>query len=386
MNAALVLADGAVFEGEAFGAATTTVAEVVFNTSMTGYQEIITDPSYRGQMVAMTVPHVGNTGANPEDIESARPWLSGLIVREISPVVSNWRASEDLSGYLARHGIPGISEIDTRALTRRLRQTGSLHGALCTDSSKSTNELLALARGWAGTEGRDLVQEVSCTAPYRWEEESDPAWIAEPDLSGFARTEGSHNLPGLRPFHVVAYDFGIKYNILRRLTSHGCQVTVVPAATPAAEVLALHPDGVFLSNGPGDPAGLPYAAAAVAELLHHDLPLFGICLGHQILGLALGGETYKLKFGHHGGNQPVRDCLRGRVQITSQNHNYAVRAESLPSGVEITHLNLNDGTVEGLRLADRPIFSVQYHPEASPGPHDADELFGGFVDNLRKRA
>ncbi len=378
MIARLVLADGAVFEGEAFGAAATTVAEVVFNTSMTGYQEIITDPSYHGQMVVMTVPHVGNTGVNPEDVESARPWLSGFIVRELSPVVSSWRASEDLSGYLARHGIPGISEVDTRALTRRLRQTGSLHGALCTDGSRGIEELLALARGWEGTQGRDLVQEVSCAAPHRWEEESDPAWMPNANLSGL------QDLTGFSP-HVVAYDFGIKYNILRRLTSHGCQVTVVPAATSAAEVLALQPDGVFLANGPGDPAGLPYAAAAVAELLRHDLPVFGICLGHQILGLALGGETYKLKFGHHGGNQPVRDCLTGRVQITSQNHNYAVRAESLPAGVEVTHLNLNDGTVEGLRLRDHPVFSVQYHPEASPGPHDADALFAQFVRALRER-
>ncbi len=379
MIARLVLADGAVFEGEAFGAAATTVAEVVFNTSMTGYQEIITDPSYRGQMVAMTAPHVGNTGVNPEDIESARPWLSGFIVRELSPVVSSWRAREDLSGYLARHGIPGLSEIDTRALTRRLRQTGSLHGALCTDGSRSSEELLALARGWGGTEGRDLVQEVSCAAPYRWEEASDLAWIASPDLSGL------QNLKGLDGPHVVAYDYGLKYNILRRLTAHGCRVTVVPAATLAADALALNPDGIFLSNGPGDPAGLPYAAAAVAELLRRDLPVFGICLGHQILGLAVGGETYKLKFGHHGGNQPVRDCQSGRVQITSQNHNYAVRAESLPPGAEITHLNLNDGTVEGLRLRDRPVFSVQYHPEASPGPHDADDLFARFVAAMLQR-
>lgn len=379
MTAKLVLADGAIFEGEAFGAAATTVAEVVFNTSMSGYQEVITDPSYHGQMVAMTTPHIGNTGVNPEDIESARPWLSGLIVRQLSPVVSNWRASEDLSGYLARHGIPGASEIDTRALTRRLRQTGSLHGALCTDDSRSVAELLDLARQWQGTEGRDLVREVSCTAPYRWEEESDPAWIAEPDLTGL------RDLSGLELPHVVVYDYGLKYNILRRLSAHGCRVTVVPAATPAAAVLALAPDGVLLANGPGDPAGLPYAAAAVAELLRHDLPMFGVCLGHQILGLAVGGETYKLKFGHHGGNQPVRDCQSGRVQITSQNHNYAVRAESLPPGVEITHLNLNDGTVEGLRLRDRPVFSVQYHPEASPGPHDADGLFGQFVAAMRRR-
>ena len=381
MIATLVLADGTIFEGEAFGAAATTVGEVVFNTSMTGYQEIITDPSYRGQMAAMTVSHVGNTGVNSEDIESRLPWLSGFIVRELSPVVSNWRATEDLSGYLARHGIPGISEIDTRALTRRLREAGSLHGALCTDGSKNAAELLTLARSWEGTQGRDLVQEVTSAAIYRWEEDSDPAWITRRGDPRGRPCEGDREG---RPYHVVAYDFGVKYNILRRLTSYGCQVTVVPAITPAADVIALNPDGIFLSNGPGDPAGLPYAAAAVAELMQHDLPIFGICLGHQILGLALGGETYKLKFGHHGGNQPVRDTITGRVQITSQNHNYAVRPDSLPPGVEITHLNLNDGTVEGLTVKDRPVFSVQYHPEASPGPHDADYLFAQFVAAMRE--
>ncbi len=375
MTAILALADSTVFEGEAFGAATVTVGEVVFNTSMTGYQEIITDPSYRGQMVVMTVAHVGNTGINPEDMESRRPWLSGFIVRELSPVVSNWRAREDLSAYLAQHGIPGISEVDTRSLTRRLRDRGSLHGALCTDGSRSAEELIALARDWPGTQGRDLVQEVTCDHVYRWEEDSEQMWIAAP-------TE----VAGHVPLHVVAYDFGIKTNILRRLTSHGCQVTVVPALTPASDVLAMQPDGVFLSNGPGDPAGLPYAAQTVAELLRSDLPVFGICLGHQILGLALGGETYKLKFGHHGGNQPVKEQLTGRVQITSQNHNYAVRPESLPAAVEVTHLNLNDGTVEGLRLQDRPVFSVQYHPEASPGPHDADALFAQFVTMMRGQA
>lgn len=375
MTAILALADGTVVEGEAFGAATVTVGEVVFNTSMTGYQEIITDPSYRGQMVVMTVAHVGNTGINAEDMESRRPWLSGFIVRELSPVVSNWRAREDLSTYLSRHGIPGISEIDTRSLTRHLRDRGSLHGALCTDGSRSAKELIALAQDWPGTQGRDLVQEVTCDHAYRWEEDSEQTWIAAPT-----------QVTGQAPLHVVAYDFGIKANILRRLTSHGCQVTVVPALTPAADVLSMQPDGVFLSNGPGDPAGLPHAAAAVAGLLRSDLPVFGICLGHQILGLALGGETYKLKFGHHGGNQPVKEQLTGRVQITSQNHNYAVLPESLPAAVEVTHLNLNDGTVEGLRLQDRPVFSVQYHPEASPGPHDADALFAHFVTVMRGRA
>lgn len=372
MTALLVLADGTVCEGEPFGAATTQVGEVVFNTSMTGYQEIITDPSYRGQMVVMTAPHVGNTGINTEDIESRQPWLSGFVVRELSPLVSNWRADEDLHTYLARHGIPGISEVDTRALTRRIREHGSMPAALCTDGSKTVAELLRMARGWGGTEGRDLVREVTCRHPYRWEEASDPTWIAAPPPSSTSP-------------HVVAYDFGVKYNILRRLTSHGCRVTVVPAHTSAADALALKPDGIFLSNGPGDPAGVPYAAEAVASLLQHDMPIFGICLGHQILGLALGGRTYKLKFGHHGGNQPVKDLTTGRVQITSQNHNYAVEAGSLPTYVEVTHVNLNDGTVEGLQVRGKPVFSVQYHPEASPGPHDADYLFNRFVRLMERR-
>ena len=382
MSAILVLADGSVFHGQAFGAATTVVGEVVFNTSLTGYQEVITDPSYRGQMVCMTTPHVGNTGVNAEDIESDRPQISAFIVREVSPVVSNWRANETLTDYLARHGVPGISEIDTRALTRRLREHGVVHAALCTDGSHSAAQLLEMARAWEGLDGRDLVREVTCQEPYNWVDGTRIEWTpvpagrdvgaTEPDEAGAptAQTEG--------PL-VVAYDFGIKHNILRRLTSHGLRVTVVPAHTPADEVLALNPAGIFLSNGPGDPAGVPYAAQAVSRLLQTGIPIFGICLGHQIIGLALGGETYKLKFGHHGSNQPVSDSGATNVQITAQNHNYAVRAESLPATVEVTHRNLNDGTVEGLRLTDRPVFCVQYHPEASPGPHDADLLFARFA-------
>jgi carbamoyl-phosphate synthase small subunit len=382
IRALLVLQDGSVFHGEAFGAATTVVGEVVFNTSLTGYQEVITDPSYRGQLVCMTVPHLGNTGVNPEDVESDRPQITALVVREVSPVVSNWRASETLHSYLDSHGIPGITEVDTRALTRRLRDKGVQHGALCTDGSHGVDELLSMAQSWQGLDGRDLVREVTCHEPYTWLEATGDMWA--PVSSGQGMIP-----PGKPPYSsvlplVVAYDFGIKHNILRRLTSHGLRVTVVPAHTSASEVLALRPDGIFLSNGPGDPAGVPYVADAVRRLLETDVPIFGICLGHQIIGIALGARTWKLKFGHHGGNQPVSDVDSTNVQITAQNHNYAVDESTLPAGVEITHRNLNDGTVEGLRLGDRPVFCVQYHPEASPGPHDADLLFARFVDSVRR--
>lgn len=383
MKALLVLEDGTIYEGEAFGAAKTVVGEVVFNTSLTGYQEIITDPSYRGQMVCMTLTHVGNTGVNAEDIESDQPQVTAFIVREVSPVVSNWRANATLHEYLARHGIPGISEVDTRALTRRIRDKGVLHAALCTDGSHSAEELLELARAWEGLDGRDLVQEVTCAEPYNWVDGTRIEWTPVPagrnlgSISSAAVTDESKPL-------VVAYDFGVKQNILRRLTSHGLRVTVVPASTPAGEVLAMQPDGIFLSNGPGDPAGVPYAAAAVRELLDTGIPTFGICLGHQIIGLALGARTYKLKFGHHGGNQPVSDIDATNVQITAQNHNYAVDEETLPPNAIVTHRNLNDGTVEGLRLTDRPVFCVQYHPEASPGPHDADLLFARFAEMVKQ--
>ncbi len=383
MTGILVLADGTIFYGKAFGAATTVVGEVVFNTSLTGYQEVITDPSYRGQMVCMTLPHVGNTGVNTEDLESDKPQITAFIVREVSPIISNWRANESLPSYLERHGIPGISEIDTRALTRRLREKGILHAALCTDGSQTPEQLLALAQQWEGLDGRDLVKEVTCQESYHWVDSTEVAWT--PVSSDPNATHTLQQTTAQSP-HVVAYDFGIKHNILRRLTSHGLRVTVVPANTSATDVLALHPDGIFLSNGPGDPAGVPYAAQAVNELLKMNIPTFGICLGHQIIGLALGGETYKLKFGHHGSNQPVSDSSATNVQITAQNHNYAVNAESLPDNVEITHRNLNDGTVEGLRLTDRPVFSVQYHPEASPGPHDADLLFERFATIVKEQA
>ena len=389
MTAILVLADGAVYRGQAFGAATTVVGEVVFNTSLTGYQEVITDPSYRGQMVCMTVPHVGNTGINPEDLESDRPQITAFIEREISPVVSNWRANETLPDYLSRHGIPGISEIDTRALTRRLRDKGVVQAALCTDGSRTEAELLEMARLWEGLDGRDLVQEVTCQESYHWVDGTRIEWT--PVAAGHRRNVEAalaideHEAQPQAPL-VVAYDFGIKHNILRRLTSHGLRVTIVPAGMPAADVLAMQPDGIFLSNGPGDPAGVPYAAQAVSELLKAGIPTFGICLGHQIIGLALGGSTYKLKFGHHGSNQPVSDVSAVNVQITAQNHNYAVNEENLPANVEITHRNLNDGTVEGLRLVDHPVFCVQYHPEASPGPHDADLLFARFARLVKEHA
>ncbi|GIV67216.1 glutamine-hydrolyzing carbamoyl-phosphate synthase small subunit [Caldilinea sp.] len=387
MKALLVLEDGSIYEGEAFGAAKTVVGEVVFNTSLTGYQEIITDPSYRGQMVCMTLAHVGNTGVNAEDVESDQPQVTAFIVREVSPVVSNWRANATLHEYLARHGIPGISEVDTRALTRRIREKGVMHAALCTDGSHSAEALLELARAWEGLDGRDLVQEVTCAEPYNWVDGTRSEWTPVPagrNLGSAAAQKAVSAADDETKPLVVAYDFGVKQNILRRLTSHGLRVTVVPASTPASEVLAMQPDGIFLSNGPGDPAGVPYAAAAVRELLETGIPTFGICLGHQIIGLALGARTYKLKFGHHGGNQPVSDIDATNVQITAQNHNYAVDEETLPPNAVVTHRNLNDGTVEGLRLTDRPVFCVQYHPEASPGPHDADLLFARFAEMVKQ--
>ena len=382
MRAILALENGRVFEGEGFGAQRTVVGEVVFNTSLTGYQEVLTDPSYRGQMVCMTVPHVGNTGVNREDVESDRPQVTAFIVREISPVVSNWRANENLASYLKRHDIPGISQVDTRALTRLLREEGVLHGALCTDGSHTRAELVEMARSWEGLDGRDLVREVTCEEPYYWSDETMGEWM--PVASGSAECGPWPGDVGQSSPLVVAYDFGMKHNILRRLASHNLRLAVVPADTPAEEVLALDPDGIFLSNGPGDPTGVPYAARAVARLLESGRPMFGICLGHQIIGLALGAETFKLKFGHHGGNQPVSDVDSTNIQITAQNHNYAVEQTTLPHNVEITHLNLNDGTLEGMRLTDRPVFCVQYHPEASPGPHDADLLFARFAQTVHR--
>jgi carbamoyl-phosphate synthase small subunit len=364
-DALLALADGTVFRGEAFGARGETAGEVVFNTAMTGYQEVLTDPSYRGQIVAMTAPEIGNVGANAEDFESARPFCAGFVVRERSPRVSSWRAEQDLGELLAQHGVVGLSGIDTRALTRRLREQGSQMGLVSTVTTDA-DEAVRRARAAPPIEGRDLVREVTCAKPYEW---TEPSWCRERRAARF---------------HVVAYDFGIKRNILRRLSDHGCRVTVLPASTPAAEALALEPDGLFLSNGPGDPAAVGYAVEATRELLGARRPLFGICLGHQILGLALGGRTYKLKFGHHGANQPVMDLATRKVEITSPNHNFAADVHSLAGKAVLSHTNLNDRTVEGMRLEDAPVFSVQYHPEASPGPHDAGYLFQRFVDLMEQ--
>jgi carbamoyl-phosphate synthase small subunit len=364
--ALLVLRDGRVFRGEALGAVGETTGEVIFNTAMSGYQEILTDPSYRGQIVAMTYPLIGNYGLNEEDAESRRPWVNGFIVKEASAVASSWRSRLSLHDYLRRHALVGIQAIDTRALTRHLRDHGAQEGIISSVES-DVQTLRERARALPGLVGRDLVREVTSDAPFTWSEGVwDPA--------------RGHGPATPSRFRVVAYDAGIKLNILRQLAASGCAVTVVPATTPAAAVLERKPDGVFLSNGPGDPEGVPYLVAAVRDLLPR-LPVFGICLGHQIMGLAAGGRTYKLPFGHHGANHPVKDTATGRVEITAQNHGFAVDPASVErEGWEPTHVNLNDGTCEGLRHRAWPAFSVQYHPEASPGPHDASYLFHRFAE------
>ncbi len=368
--AVLALADGRVFRGEVLGATGEGHGEVVFNTSMTGYQEILTDPSYRGQMVCMTYPLIGNYGVNPEDVESRRPWVNGFIVKEACPFPSSWRARVPLDDYLREHGIVGIQGIDTRALTRHLRDQGAQEGIISTEELDG-GRLAARARARPGLVGRDLVTEVSVEAPHGW------------DQGRWDLTRGYSTPPSPR-FKVVAFDSGIKRNILRCLAGLGCEVVVVPADTGAAAVLEHEPDGVFLSNGPGDPEAVPYLIETVRGLIG-QAPIFGICLGNQILGLAFGGSTYKLKFGHHGGNHPVKDLSTGRVEITAQNHGFAVDPRSIERfGLEETHVNLNDGTSEGMRHRELPIFSVQYHPEASPGPHDAHYLFRRFADLMTK--
>ncbi|MDM8518419.1 glutamine-hydrolyzing carbamoyl-phosphate synthase small subunit [Anaerolineales bacterium HSG6] len=374
--AMLALADGTIFRGLSFGAPVTVTGEVVFNTSLTGYQEILTDPSYCGELVTMTCPHIGNVGLNSEDVEANRPWLSGLIVREVSRRVSNWRSEIPLPDYLQQQNLPGLTEIDTRALVRHLRTQGAMMATVSADEKLSADDLVDLARNAPSMEGLDQVKNVTCAESYQWNQGIIPAWKTDNRQS---KIENQQSKIGNRKYHVVAYDFGIKQNILRWLTEVGCRVTVVPATTSADEVLALNPDGVFLSNGPGDPAAVTYAIDTVRDLLQSDLPMFGICLGHQIMGLALGGTTHKLKFGHRGGNQPVQDQASRAVAITSHNHGFAVSAGSLPAEVEISHVNLNDDCIEGLRHKTKPIFSIQYHPEASPGPHDALGFFEQFA-------
>ena len=375
MEALLVLEDGTTFRGRSFGAVGERAGEVVFNTGMTGYQEILTDPSYRGQMVVMTYPHIGNTGINDQDPESEGPHLRALIVRSVCRRESNWRAHQTLAQYLAEHEIMALTDVDTRALTRHLRKFGALRGVVSTvDLDPASLQTKALAS--PTTSDVDLVAEVTCAEPYRWTDPVAGEWLREIPSAG-ADVDHAH------AYHVVAYDCGIKRNILRQLVSSGCRVTVVPADTPAEEVLALQPDGVFLSNGPGDPEQVPYTVASLQKLLD-QVPIFGICLGHQLLGLAMGGEKLKLKFGHHGSNHPVKDLRNGHIAITAQNHNFVIDIDSIRDQVELTHVNLYDGTVEGMRHRTLPVFSVQYHPEAAPGPHDANPLFAQFVEVMRK--
>jgi carbamoyl-phosphate synthase small subunit len=379
MNAILALEDGSWYAGIAAGAPGETSGEVVFNTSMTGYQEVLTDPSYAGQIVTMTAPQIGNYGVAAADHESGKPRVAGFVVRDLSPIASNWRAQSTLREYLTRHNIVAIGDIDTRALTRKLRSTGVMRGVIATGAAVDPEALVARARAIPMMEGADLVKDVTCATAYDF----------QPSLADTV-AEATFGVTPLkratRPLRVAAYDFGIKTNILRRLAAHGCEVRVFPASAPAADLLAYEPDGIFLSNGPGDPAAVTYAIENVRALVDTaGRPIFGICLGHQLLGLALGAETYKLKFGHRGANHPVKQLDSSKVEITSQNHGFAVDPDSLPANARVTHLNLYDGTVEGLRHVGKPIYSVQYHPEASPGPHDADYLFTQFIEEMEQR-
>ena len=370
--ALLALADGTLFRGRAIGAAGMTVGEVVFNTSMTGYQEILTDPSYAGQIVTLTYPHVGNVGVNAEDVESRRIFASGLVIRDLPRVASNWRSEQDLSSYLRDANIVGIADLDTRKLTRLLREHGAQNGCIVAGDALDAavaDRAVAAAKAAPSMAGQDLAKIVSCTAAYEW-------------MAGTWALPGGYGAPGAPRFHVVAYDFGVKHNILRMLAARGCRLTVVPAQTPAAAVLAMAPDGVFLSNGPGDPEPCDYAIAAIRDIVAAGMPVFGICLGHQLLGLAAGGRTLKMKFGHHGANHPVLDRDTGQVLITSQNHGFAVDPASLPANVRITHVSLFDDTLQGFAWTDKPVFCFQGHPEASPGPHDVGYLFDRFVKSM----
>jgi len=371
--ALLVLADGSVFRGRAIGAEGSTVGEVVFNTSMTGYQEILTDPSYARQIVTLTYPHIGNTGTNSEDEECGEIWSAGLVIRDLPLMASSFRSEQSLEDYLKARNIVGIADIDTRRLTRILRDKGAQSGCIIAGDNVNEAEALKKAREFAGLKGMDLAKVVSTKEQYDFNEGT---W----ELG-----QGHTPAPAAQPYKVVAYDFGVKRNILRMLVDRGCNITVVPAETPASEVLAMNPDGVFLSNGPGDPEPCDYAIKAIREFLDTGLPTYGICLGHQLLGLAVGAKTAKMKFGHHGGNHPVQDLNSTKVMITAQNHGFAVDMDSLPDNVEITHKSLFDGTLQGIRLKDKPAFSFQGHPEASPGPHDVAPLFDQFIEMMEAR-
>ncbi len=371
-SAILVLEDGTVFKGTAIGAEGSSVGEVVFNTAMTGYQEILTDPSYAEQIVTLTYPHIGNTGTNSEDAESTEIWAKGLIIRDLPLLASNFRSEQSLSEYLVANNILGIADIDTRKLTRILREKGAQNGCIMAGDNLNVEQALANAKQFPGLKGMDLAKVVSTKDAYTWTEGS---W----------QLGKGHVTPDEFPHHVVAYDFGAKQNILRMLADRGCKLTVVPAQTSAEEVLALNPDGIFLSNGPGDPEPCDYAISAIKSFLETDIPVFGICLGHQLLGLASGAQTIKMKFGHHGGNHPVKDLKENVVMITSQNHGFAVDEETLPANLEATHKSLFDGSLQGIHRTDKPAFSFQGHPEASPGPHDAAPLFNHFIDLINAR-
>ncbi|MBV2090987.1 MAG: glutamine-hydrolyzing carbamoyl-phosphate synthase small subunit [Candidatus Thiodiazotropha sp. (ex Ctena orbiculata)] len=373
--AVLVLEDGSQFQGESIGAEGQTVGEVVFNTAMTGYQEILTDPSYRQQIVTLTYPHIGNTGINQEDEESGQIHAAGLVIRDLPLITSNWRSEESLDHYLERNGVVAIAGIDTRRLTRILREKGAQNGCIIAGDALDLSQAAKLAQQFPGLKGMDLAKEVSTSASYEW---SQGTWSLEEGLPDSAASESL-------PYHVVAYDFGVKRNILRMLADRGCRLTVVPAQTPAEEVLAMQPDGVFLSNGPGDPEPCDYAIQAIGKIIDSDLPVFGICLGHQLLALASGAKTVKMKFGHHGANHPVQDLQKGNVMISSQNHGFAVDEASLPDCLTPIHRSLFDGTLQGIHRTDKPAFSFQGHPEASPGPHDVAPVFDHFIELIEVR-